>query len=124
MAERKTWAKFGLEKGSKPGPDRATTTVGENVYLKLSAGNKVRVPRIRAEPISCVNAAGSLLSRNSLRSNPSRQALRRQVLERSSVGCVRATISPQNVPTRTHSLVSTALVRTPLAIGPATVSCV
>lgn len=41
VAERKSWAKFGQEKGSKPGPDRATTTVGENVALKLSAGNKV-----------------------------------------------------------------------------------
>lgn len=42
VAERKTWLKFGQEKGNKPGPDRATTTVGENVFLKLSAGNKVR----------------------------------------------------------------------------------
>ncbi|KAF8960426.1 translation initiation factor 3, RNA-binding subunit [Flammula alnicola] len=40
VAERQKWAKFGQEKGSKPGPDRATTTVGENVSLKLSAGNK------------------------------------------------------------------------------------
>ncbi|KAI9511865.1 translation initiation factor 3, RNA-binding subunit [Russula earlei] len=40
VAERKTWAKFGLEKGNKPGPDRATTTVGETVYLKLTPGNK------------------------------------------------------------------------------------
>lgn len=43
VAERKSWTKFGQEKGSKPGPDRATTTVGENVSLKLSAGNKVRL---------------------------------------------------------------------------------
>ena len=42
VAERQKWAKFGQEKGSKPGPDRATTTVGEEVTLKLSAGNKVR----------------------------------------------------------------------------------
>ncbi|TFK39337.1 eukaryotic translation initiation factor 3 subunit G-domain-containing protein [Crucibulum laeve] len=40
VAERQKWAKFGQEKGNKPGPDRATTTVGENVALKLSAGNK------------------------------------------------------------------------------------
>jgi len=40
VAERKAWAKFGQEKGNKPGPDRATTTVGEGVMLKLSAGNK------------------------------------------------------------------------------------
>ena len=42
VAERQKWAKFGKEKGNKPGPDRATTTVGENVTLKLS-GNKVRI---------------------------------------------------------------------------------
>ncbi|KAF5383262.1 hypothetical protein D9615_004828 [Tricholomella constricta] len=40
VAERQKWAKFGAEKGKKDGPDRATTTVGENVTLKLSAGNK------------------------------------------------------------------------------------
>ncbi|KAG6877871.1 hypothetical protein C0993_002872 [Termitomyces sp. T159_Od127] len=40
VAERQKWTKFGAEKGNKPGPDRATTTVGENVSLKLSAGNK------------------------------------------------------------------------------------
>jgi len=41
VAERKAWAKFGAEKGSKPGPDNATTTVGENVMLKMHAGAKV-----------------------------------------------------------------------------------
>ncbi|KIK09783.1 hypothetical protein K443DRAFT_300906 [Laccaria amethystina LaAM-08-1] len=40
VAERQKWAKFGAEKGNKPGPDRATTTVGETVTLKLSVGNK------------------------------------------------------------------------------------
>ncbi|KAH9933888.1 eukaryotic translation initiation factor 3 subunit G-domain-containing protein [Fomitopsis serialis] len=49
VAERKHWAKFGQEKGSKPGPDRATTTVGENVMLKLSAGNKSSEPEPSAE---------------------------------------------------------------------------
>lgn len=42
VAERLKWAKFGQEKGKASGPDRATTTVGENVALKISAGNKVR----------------------------------------------------------------------------------
>ncbi|KAG7444343.1 translation initiation factor eIF3g [Guyanagaster necrorhizus] len=40
IAQRQKWAKFGQERGNKPGPDRATTTVGENVGLKLSVGNK------------------------------------------------------------------------------------
>ncbi|EIW77425.1 translation initiation factor eIF3g [Coniophora puteana RWD-64-598 SS2] len=44
VAERKKWAKFGQERGNKDGPDPATTTVGENVYLKLSAGNKSNEP--------------------------------------------------------------------------------
>ena len=30
--------------GNKPGPDRATTTVGEDVSLSLRAGGKVRAP--------------------------------------------------------------------------------
>lgn len=42
VAERKQWAKFGADKGKKPGLDNATTTVAERVDLKLSAGNKVR----------------------------------------------------------------------------------
>jgi hypothetical protein len=42
VAERKKWPKFGKERGNKEGPDRATTTVGENVALKMTAGNKVR----------------------------------------------------------------------------------
>ena len=41
VAERQKWAKFGAEKGKQAGPDRATTTIAENVTLKLSAGNKV-----------------------------------------------------------------------------------
>ncbi|KAJ7241019.1 eukaryotic translation initiation factor 3 subunit G-domain-containing protein [Mycena haematopus] len=40
VAERLKWPKFGVEKGKPSGPDRATTTVGENVALKISAGNK------------------------------------------------------------------------------------
>ncbi|KAJ7207058.1 translation initiation factor eIF3g [Mycena pura] len=40
VAERLRWDKFGKEKGNARGPDRATTTVAENVALKLTAGNK------------------------------------------------------------------------------------
>jgi len=32
-----------LPEGNKPGPDRATTTVGEDVSLSLRAGGKVSV---------------------------------------------------------------------------------
>ncbi|SCV69600.1 BQ2448_2620 [Microbotryum intermedium] len=38
VAERMGWAKFGAEKGHKPGPDSATTTVGETIRIKLTAG--------------------------------------------------------------------------------------
>jgi len=57
VAERKTWTKFGQEKGSKPGPDRATTTVGENVSLKLSAGNKSSEPEPSPEQAVKANLA-------------------------------------------------------------------
>jgi len=57
VAERKTWAKFGQEKGNKPGPDRATTTVGESVLLKLSAGNKSSEPEPSAEQAVKTNLA-------------------------------------------------------------------
>ena len=52
VAERKNWAKFGQEKGNKPGPDRATTTVGENVVLKLSPGNKVRFYEVLSQRLA------------------------------------------------------------------------
>lgn len=37
--------RFGQEKGAAPGPHAATTTVGENVRLRIHAGGiKVRTP--------------------------------------------------------------------------------
>ncbi|KAJ2704680.1 translation initiation factor eIF3 subunit g [Coemansia sp. IMI 203386] len=36
VAERKKWAKFGAEQHSAPGPNLATTKIGEIVWLKLS----------------------------------------------------------------------------------------
>lgn len=38
VAERKSWAKFGLEKNAAPGPHTGTTTIGANVQIKLAAG--------------------------------------------------------------------------------------
>ncbi|ORZ26222.1 eukaryotic translation initiation factor 3 subunit G-domain-containing protein [Absidia repens] len=37
VAQRKKWAKFGEEQGNKPGPDLSTTTIGENIPLKLGS---------------------------------------------------------------------------------------
>ncbi|CAE6471749.1 unnamed protein product [Rhizoctonia solani] len=54
-AERKQWVKFGNEKGNKPGPDRATTTVGEALGLKLSAGPKNLEPE--PDPDAAARAA-------------------------------------------------------------------
>jgi translation initiation factor 3 subunit G len=36
VAERKAWAKFGLEKGHPPGPSFDTTSVGENIIFRPS----------------------------------------------------------------------------------------
>lgn len=38
-AERKQWTKFGQEKGRASGPHSSTTSVGESILLKMSAGN-------------------------------------------------------------------------------------
>ncbi|KAG8878120.1 translation initiation factor eIF3 subunit g [Tulasnella sp. 332] len=46
VAARKSWAKFGADKGKPPGPDKATTTVGETVHLKLMAGGQ----KVEPEP--------------------------------------------------------------------------
>ncbi|KAB5589484.1 Eukaryotic translation initiation factor 3 subunit G [Ceratobasidium theobromae] len=54
-AERKLWVKFGNERGNKPGPDRATTTVGEALGLKLSAGPKNAEPE--PDPDAAAKAA-------------------------------------------------------------------
>ncbi|KAK3829242.1 MAG: eukaryotic translation initiation factor 3 subunit G-domain-containing protein [Benniella sp.] len=41
VAARKKWPKFGKEKGNSPGPDPATTNVGDNIRLKLSSTGHV-----------------------------------------------------------------------------------
>ncbi|KAI9276276.1 eukaryotic translation initiation factor 3 subunit G-domain-containing protein [Sporodiniella umbellata] len=37
VAQRKKWKKFGMEEGRKAGPDLSTTTIGENIPLKLKS---------------------------------------------------------------------------------------
>ncbi|KAG0053324.1 translation initiation factor eIF3 subunit g [Gryganskiella cystojenkinii] len=41
VAARKKLPKFGKERGNKPGPDPATTNVGDNIKLKLSSTGQV-----------------------------------------------------------------------------------
>ncbi|CAH7676205.1 eukaryotic translation initiation factor 3 [Phakopsora pachyrhizi] len=49
VAARKGWAKFGAEAGKKPGPDLATTTLGEAIKIKISA---VSTKEAAAEPVA------------------------------------------------------------------------
>ncbi|KAI9367596.1 eukaryotic translation initiation factor 3 subunit G-domain-containing protein [Aspergillus egyptiacus] len=42
VAERKTWTKFGLEKGHAPGPSFDTTSVGENIVFRPSVNWKAQ----------------------------------------------------------------------------------
>ncbi len=42
VAERKTWAKFGLEKGHAAGPSFDTTSVGENIVFRPSINWKAQ----------------------------------------------------------------------------------
>ncbi|KAI8147840.1 eukaryotic translation initiation factor 3 subunit G-domain-containing protein [Fennellomyces sp. T-0311] len=49
VAARKKWAKFGEEEGNKPGPDMSTTTIGENIPLKLGSTAGKSVETVAAE---------------------------------------------------------------------------
>ncbi|OJJ46618.1 hypothetical protein ASPZODRAFT_132709 [Penicilliopsis zonata CBS 506.65] len=42
VAERRSWAKFGLEKGHVPGPSFDTTSVGENIIFRPSTNWKAQ----------------------------------------------------------------------------------
>lgn len=42
VAERRSWAKFGLEKGNAPGPSFDTTSVGENIVFRPSVNWKLQ----------------------------------------------------------------------------------
>ncbi|CDS12438.1 hypothetical protein LRAMOSA04632 [Lichtheimia ramosa] len=49
VAQRKKWVKFGDETGNKPGPDLSTTTIGENIPLKLGSTTGKSVDTVAAE---------------------------------------------------------------------------
>ncbi|KAG1046799.1 hypothetical protein G6F43_010728 [Rhizopus delemar] len=49
VAQRKKWMKFGEEEGRKPGPDLSTTTIGENIPLKLKSNVGKNVDAVAEE---------------------------------------------------------------------------
>ncbi|KAG1146055.1 hypothetical protein G6F37_002987 [Rhizopus arrhizus] len=49
VAQRKKWVKFGEEEGRKPGPDLSTTTIGENIPLKLKSNVGKNVDAVAEE---------------------------------------------------------------------------
>ncbi|KAL1967034.1 hypothetical protein VTN77DRAFT_3558 [Rasamsonia byssochlamydoides] len=49
VAERRTWAKFGLEKGHPPGPSFDTTSVGENILFRPSINWKAQAKEAEKE---------------------------------------------------------------------------
>lgn len=100
--------RFGAEKGKAAGPDRATTTVGEDMQFKVSAGNqKVSLGRLLHHH-ACA-ADRTLTSRPFIRPNPSKTRTQNSKpnLEprRSPVVSVRETISPPSVLSRIRSRV-------------------
>ncbi|WWD22437.1 hypothetical protein CI109_106928 [Kwoniella shandongensis] len=56
VAERKHWAKFGLDKGKPSGPDRKTTIVGENLHFRIAPVSKAEPEA--ADPIAAKPLAG------------------------------------------------------------------
>lgn len=49
VAERRAWAKFGLEKGHAPGPSFDTTSVGENIIFRPSVNWKAHAKEAEKE---------------------------------------------------------------------------
>lgn len=49
MAERRSWAKFGLEKGHAAGPSFDTTSVGENIVFRPSVNWKAQAAETEKE---------------------------------------------------------------------------
>ena len=101
VAERQKWAKFGKEKGSKPGPDRATTTVGENVTLKLSVGNKVRLfPLKKSKTNTYIYLSKRCRRLNNLLKTEQRTGSKFLVQAMSLADSVKESITPPSVHTK------------------------
>lgn len=86
VAARKAWPKFGNDKGKPPGPDRATTTVGENVHLKLLAGGqkvRLRVVWIRVH----ADRRCALVDGNKVEPEPDQETDVKKQLEGKKIQC-------------------------------------
>lgn len=60
VAERRTWAKFGLEKGHPPGPSLDTTTIGENMIFRPSVNWKAQAKEDAEKEAEKSGAKGQL----------------------------------------------------------------
>ena len=60
VAERRTWAKFGLEKGHPPGPSLDTTTIGENMIFRPSVNWKAQAKEDAEKEAEQSGAKGQL----------------------------------------------------------------
>ena len=97
--------RFGAEKGKASGPDRATTTVGEDLQLKLSAGNqKVRLSLFQMCLPDDTKHRPSL-TRPNLKKTRLPSSSRPLDPKRLFVVCVREITSRQSVLSRGHSKV-------------------
>ncbi|WWC58269.1 uncharacterized protein I303_100807 [Kwoniella dejecticola CBS 10117] len=56
VAERKGWAKFGLDSGKPSGPDRKTTIIGENLHFRIAPVSKAE-PEV-VDPAAAKPTAG------------------------------------------------------------------
>ncbi|WWC66677.1 uncharacterized protein I206_100581 [Kwoniella pini CBS 10737] len=56
VAERKGWAKFGLDSGKPSGPDRKTTIIGENLHFRIAPVSKAEPEAV--DPVAAKPTAG------------------------------------------------------------------
>ena len=101
-----------LAAGNKPGPDRATTTVGEDVSLSLRAGGKVSVSSGDEETREFTDGCFSPQQKKNHHKKKrfASNSPSPPVEERSSVVSARVATLPQNAHTRTVFPSSTKVV--------------